>query len=381
VLALLAAVGLLFALTLPRLTFNTDPASYFPVRDPVMLDMSAIYRRAGGYEQVSVSFDAPKGSVGWFLNADRLAEVEMVEAKLREIPDISWSLSLPDLLRAINRAATGVDALPSNRAVVSTFARLLGAASSPSTGGSLLANLANRDFTRVTVSFRVYNADTAHYMDEARLRSLFVSMQKVLHENPVSSTPALWSDMQRNLSFAESLRRTLFVSMGISVLSILVLTIFVFRSLPYGIYPLVPLAAGLLLNFSMMAITGIPLDMTTIMVSNIAIGVGVDGAIYLAIQYRRQLAGRPGDPALALEETLAIVGQPVLLSGLSIAVGLLIFLTASFRPVVYFGMLVLFTLLATMGGTLLTLPTLLGLDTRVRRARAARRASASRGRA
>ncbi len=372
VLGLLAGVGVLFAATLPKLTFNTDPASYFPARDPVLRDMAAIYRKAGGYEQASVSFDAPKGSTGFFLNADALAEVEKVEGKLRQIPDISWSLSLPDLLRAVNRAATGEDGIPSNRAVISTFARLLAASGSASTGGSLLANLANRDFTRVTVSFRVYNADTAHYMDEARLRTLFAGMQKVLDENPVSSTPVLWSEMQRNLSFAESLRRSLLVSMAISVLSILALTVFVFRSLLYGLYPLVPPATGLLLNFAMMAITGIPLDMTTIMVSNIAIGVGVDGAIYLAIQYRRQLALKPEDPARALEDTLAIVGQPVLLSALSIIVGLLIFLTASFRPVVYFGMLVMFTLIATAGGTLLTLPTLLGLDTRARRARAAR---------
>jgi predicted RND superfamily exporter protein len=135
--------------------------------------------------------------------------------------------------------------------------------------------------------------------------------------------------------------------------------------------------AALLLNFAMMAITGIPLDMTTIMVSNIAIGVGVDGAIYLVIQYRRQLALRPGDPALALGDTLAIVGQPVLLSSMSIIVGLLVFLTASFRPVVYFGVLVLFTLLATTGGTLVTLPALLGMDTRVRLARRRRVNAAS----
>ena len=60
------------------------------------------------------------------------------------------------------------------------------------------------------------------------------------------------------------------------------------------------------------------------------------------------------------------MGQPVLLSSLSIAFGLLVFATAAFRPIVYFGMLVLFTLLATTLGTLVTLPTLLAIDTRMR---------------
>jgi hypothetical protein len=374
VLTLLAAIGLLFALALPHISFNTDPASYFPAGDPVLRDMTAIYRKAGGYEQAAVSFDAPAGRTGYFLDAAALAEVERVESKLREIPDISYALSLPDLLRGINKAATGENALPSNRAVVSTFARLLAAAGSSSAGGSLLANLASRDFARVTVTFRVYNSDTGHYMDEARMRSLFRSMQRTLDENPVSSTPVLWSDLQRNLAFADSLRTTLLLSMAISFFSILALTVIVFRSLLFGLYPMLPLLAGLLLNYAMMAITGIPLDMTTIMVSNIAIGIGVDSAIYLVIQYRRQLARSPRDPARAVQETLVVVGQPVLLSSLSIMFGMLVFTTASFRPVVYFGMLVLFTLAATTGGTLVTLPALLGLDTRVRLALAERRA-------
>jgi hypothetical protein len=128
-----------------------------------------------------------------------------------------------------------------------------------------------------------------------------------------------------------------------------------------------------------MALTRIPLDLTTIMVSNIAIGVGVDSAIYLVIQYRRELAASPADPAEATERTLLVMGQPVLLSSFSIVAGLLVFLTAAFRPVMYFGLLVTFTLVATTFGTLVTLPSLLALDTRLRRTRAARRSARSAG--
>ena len=222
------------------------------------------------------------------------------------------------------------------------------------------------------MSFRIYNSSNGHYMDEARFRSLLVSMNKVLAENPTGATPVVWGDLLRNLSFADSLRSSLFISMAFSVVLILLLTIFVFRSPLFGLYPIVPLVTALLLNFAMMALTGIPLDMTTIMVSNIAIGVGVDSAIYTVIQYRREIARTPGEPLLALERTMKTMGQPVLLSSLSIAVGLVTFATAAFRPIVYFGMLVMFTLLATTLGILVTLPSLLAVDTRTRLSRAAR---------
>jgi uncharacterized protein len=366
VLSVLGAAVLLFGATVPLLVFNTDPASYFPGNDPVLRDMSAIYAKAGGYEQVSVSFDAPQARSGFFLNAEVLARVQSAEEALRAIPDISFAVSLPDLLQDINRAVTGEDAIPANRAVVMMFSRLLSAAGGSSPSGAILGNMTNRDFSRLTLSFRIFNSDTGHYMDESRFRALLASMKGALDAHPVGATPVIWGDLLRNLSFADSLRRSLLLSMAISVISILVLTVLVFRSPLFGLYPLVPLVGGLLLNFSMMALTRIPLDMTTIMVSNIAIGVGVDSAIYVVIQYRRQIASLPGDPQEALAQTLAVTGQPVLLSSLSIVIGLLVFATAAFRPIVYFGMLVLFTLLATTLGTLVTLPTLLALDTRVR---------------
>jgi predicted RND superfamily exporter protein len=257
--------------------------------------------------------------------------------------------------------------------VILTVSRLLAAAGRSATGGSLLANLANADFTRVTLNFRIYNSDTKKSVDEQRSREVLASVQAVLQRTPIDATPVIWGNLVPQLSFADSLRRSLFISMVISVASILLLTVLVFRSFLQGLYPLVPLGTGLLLNFAMMALTRIPLDMTTIMVSNIAIGVGVDSAIYLVIQYRRELAVSPADPAAATERTLLVMGQPVLLSSLSIVAGLLVFLTAAFRPVMYFGLLVTFALVATTFGTLVTLPSLLALDTRLHLALMARR--------
>ena len=378
ILAALAVAVAGFVIMWPKLNFNTDTSKYYPQHDRVLLDMYSIYGRAGGYQQISVSFDAPQGRTGYFLDPARLEEVAAVEHQVLALPDFSYGLSLPDLLRSVNEAVTGDTGLPQSGAVIRTVSRLIGAAGQ-SAGGSMLANLVNRDFTRVTLNFRVYDSTTRKDLDERRMRAVLASLERVIDGTHIEATPVIWGNFLPILSFADSLRRSLFISMFISVALILLLTIFVFRSFLHGLYPLVPLATGLLLNFTMMALTRIPLDLTTIMVSNIAIGVGVDSAIYLVIQYRRELAASPADPAAATERTLLIMGQPVILSSFSIVAGLLVFLSAAFRPIMYFGLLVTFTLVATTFGTLVTLPSLLALDTRVRRARAARKAA--RGRA
>jgi hypothetical protein len=68
--------------------------------------------------------------------------------------------------------------------------------------------------------------------------------------------------------------------------------------------------------------------------------------------------------------TLLATGRPILLTSLSIVAGLLVLALASFRPIVYFSVLVVFTLAATCAATLVALPALLALFPRLGAVRA-----------
>ena len=80
-----------------------------------------------------------------------------------------------------------------------------------------------------------------------------------------------------------------------------------------------------------MAVTGIPLDMTTLMVASVAIGIGVDDSIHFLLQYRKQLERTEGtgDP---LRNTLHIAGRPIILTSTSIVGGILVLCLSSFKP-------------------------------------------------
>ena len=143
--------------------------------------------------------------------------------------------------------------------------------------------------------------------------------------------------------------------MLISLASVFALSALAFRSLRYGLLTLIPLAAGVMFNFILMTLTGIPLDMTTIMVSSIAVGVGVDDAIHFLLHYRRSAITHEAK-ADALRETLGVTGRPILLTTVSIVGGLSVLALASFRPIAYFGILVVFTLSTACVSTLLILP-------------------------
>ena len=229
------------------------------------------------------------------------------------------------------------------------------------------------------MTLRIGNSDTGHFMDEQRFRTFLAGLRDAVAAHPVGEArPVIWGDIMRNLTLADSLRGFLLTSMIISTAIIFLIAALTFRSAVRGLYAVVPLATGLMLNFAFMAFAGIPLDMTTIMVANVTIGVGIDSAIYLVIEYGRQRRKRPDDLPGAVAATLHVMGRPVILSTLSIVAGLAVLATAAFRPIVYFGLLVLFSLAVTAVGNLVLLPALLVLDERARAALQRRRSAKAR---
>ena len=357
-------------LTIRLLVFNTDAVTYFPQKDPIIQDMYALTGKIGGFDEIAVSYDAPDGRKGYFLDPAVLSQAGAVERAILADPDVCYAVSMPSLLSDINLALTGTGEVPNNRAVVALFSRLIGSAAA-SASGSLLGNMVNSDATRLTLSFRIYNSTTGHFMDESRFRTFLGSLKKTVAEITVGeATPVIWGEILRNLSLADSLRRFLVISMLISFALIFVVSTVTFRSPILGLYAVAPLAAGLMLNFVLMALVRIPLDMTTIMVANITIGVGIDSAIYLVIQYQREIRRHPRDFPAAIGQTLHVMGRAILLSTFSIVMALLVFTSAAFKPIVYFGLLVMFSLTATAAGTLTVLPALLNVDARIRARRA-----------
>ncbi|MCX7029539.1 MAG: MMPL family transporter [Spirochaetes bacterium] len=367
VLAFLPVAAATFAVGLGMIEFNTDPATYFPPRDPVIRDMYVLTGEIGGFDEMHVTLEAPEGTRAYFLDPGVLRAVSELEAAVRADPDVCYSLSLPSFIADARYALDGTEGLPASRSVVLLFSRLVAAAAGGPEGIPLLGNLSDAGLGRLTLTFRIYNSDTGHFMDEQRFRSFIARFERAVAEHPVGEArPVVWGELLRNLSLADSLRRFLIISMAISMGIIFCISALTFRSLLRGLFAVLPLACGLMLNFAFMGFAHIPLDMTTIMVANITIGVGIDSAIYLVIEYRRQLRLRPGDFAGAIAATLQVMGRPVILSTASIAAGLLVLATAAFRPVVYFGLLVVFSLTVTAAGNLVLLPALLAVEHRLR---------------
>lgn len=337
----------------PRVAFNTSPPSYFPADAPVIGELEAFSAQVGGLDEIVVTLEAPPDRPGYFLETESLEIVHAFDRALAADPDISHTVSLPGYISFASRIALGKEGRFDNRGLNLLVARMMG-----QLAGS--AGLTNDDFSRVSLRLRVYSAGRSRPIDESDTRRIAGEIRR---QASLMLPPELGvglDGMSLNfLELSDTLQRDFLVSTLAAFAAIVILCSIAFRSPLRGLVALVPMGLGIAATFILMVIFGIPLDMTTIMMSCVAVGVGVDDAIHFILKHRERQMIRGDDPGRIASDTLAHTGRPIILTSLSIVTGMAWFALADFRPIRYFGLLIVFTLTTACLATLLILPPLL----------------------
>jgi len=157
----------------------------------------------------------------------------------------------------------------------------------------------------------------------------------------------------------QSLFHSQIVTIGAVFLGIMLMFIVLFRSLTVAIISLLPnmLAASVVLGG--MGLAGIPLDMMTITIAAITVGVGVDHAIHYQYRFRLELARSGGDYIEAMHRSHASIGRAMYYTAVIIIVGFSILAFSNFIPSIYFGLLTALAMFAAILGSLTLLPKLI----------------------
>jgi len=114
-----------------------------------------------------------------------------------------------------------------------------------------------------------------------------------------------------------------------------------------------------------MGIFGIPLDIATVLVGSIALGIGIDYSIHITSGVNSHLNGAASIEE-AIEKTLMLSGKAVIINAMSVAMGFLVLVFAQIVPFQNFGLLVAISMLGSSIGALTLLPVILILANRVK---------------
>jgi predicted RND superfamily exporter protein len=358
---LLAVIIVGFTLSLGRVRYQTDFTSFFRRPEKAVADNLFLAEKFGTFIYVYLSVSAPGMERNYFLQPEALKRIAALEETYRGMDDVSYSASFVSYLTAMNRTMTGKAEVPERHAMISLLARYFKMLASGPDGEAMMGKFVNEDYSRLTINLRVYDSSRGSYLFEESFKELKASLEAAAAEAlPAEWQPEIWGSSLGMLYLSETLSRDLLSSALVSALLILLITSVSFRSFRYGLLALIPMGTGIMLNFIIISLFRIPLDVVTVMFSCVAIGLGVDDSIHLLIQYRRQRgsAENHGEREV-MARTLRYAGRPIFLTSVSLIAGLMILSWSAFTPVVYFGLLVSLAILTTTVGALFVLPAIL----------------------
>lgn len=145
------------------------------------------------------------------------------------------------------------------------------------------------------------------------------------------------------------------LSITVSLILVWLITSFMFKSPVIGLFNTIPLFFAMLLNFTVMGLSGISINMVTMMTSSIAIGVGVDYAIHFMYRYRRMLS-RSGNYEHAVTTSMEDSGVAIAFNSLVVAAGFAVIGLSEFVTVSNLGILISLTMITSAFGALTVMP-------------------------
>lgn len=346
-LALVAAVGA------SRLHFSDYALAWLPEGDRFREDTLLVDEKLGGIYSLEFVVDA--GSSGalhepeWLHSLDRASR--RIEALDREHVSVVQAFSVADLVQGMHRALQGGDAgenaLPDSRGLAAQEFLLLEG------GGGDLARFVDPTLRWTRLSVQVPWVDSFHYIP--LIEDAEQVLRETLPEEAGWTATGLAAVTSRTfVAVVESMTR----SYGFALAVVAPLVLLYVGHLRLGLLALVPNLLPILLTLGLMGVLGIPLDVTTLLVGGIVIGIAVDDTIHFIHHFTEEWRQR-GDPREAVQAAVETVGPALFCTTTILGAGFLVFLFGYMENTSNFGLLAAFATTTAFMADVVLAPALL----------------------
>ena len=158
----------------------------------------------------------------------------------------------------------------------------------------------------------------------------------------------------------QSLFHSQIMTIGMVFLAIMAMFLVLFRSLSLAVVTIIPNILPVAMVLGVLGWLRIPLDMMTITIASITIGISVDDAIHYVHRFKREFA-KDGDYLATMFRCHHSVGRAMFYTSVTITIGFSILVLSNFIPTIYFGLFTGFAMVVAMLANLTLLPKLLTL--------------------
>jgi len=156
----------------------------------------------------------------------------------------------------------------------------------------------------------------------------------------------------------DSIVRSQIQSILLAIILVFVCLIFMLHSFTGGLIGLVPIGFTILVILGLMGYIGVPLDIATVLVGSISIGIGIDYSIHFVSRFRKEFK-EAGTELNALDKTLETTGKAILINVITVTMGFLVLILGNLVPLQRFGILVAITMVSSGASAITLLPAII----------------------
>ena len=368
IILLISLLGFIFSIVgINRLSVENKFIDYFKPTTEIYKGLSLIDKKLGGTAPLDIIISAPENNFendyeseddfddfgleteqyGYWFNSQNLSYLEEIHDYLEARPEIGKVLSVSSAIKL-------AEIVKGNKLDDLELA-LLRKVLPEDINNQLLSSFISEDDNQVRLSARVIES-----MDGLNRKNLIEEVKNDLIKNYELTEDQFYlsgiSVIYNNL--LQSLFQSLIGSLSIVFAAIFAMFIILFRSLYMAIIAMIP---NLLSASSVLGIigwSGIPIDIMTVTVAAISIGIGVDNTIHYVHRFLKEY-DQNNNYDLAIKNSHSTIGRAMFYTSLTIVLGFMILVSSNFNPSVFFGIFTSFSMIVAILAALMLLPVLI----------------------
>lgn len=222
-----------------------------------------------------------------------------------------------------------------------------------------MANLLHKEGNEYTATvLRVY-VDLGSASDD--MTQQFEQLKQELNDNLAEYGDAqaiVTGTLLITLSILKNMTESQILSTGICFILAAIMLTLIFRNPVLGLIAMIPVSISIIWVLGSMYFIGYTLNILTITVTSITIGVGIDYSCYITERFRF-VADQTGDVTKAVTETISRTGSAILIAALCSMFGFGVLAFAPIPPQQQFGIITALTLVYAFIASILILPLIL----------------------
>ena len=330
----------IFAFAVPHIERSSSIIDYFKSNSEVKKGDNFLTKNFGGsiYFFVNISGDV--------LDLKNLLWLDSLQQKIDNLKSVSYTFSIVNLFKEMNYVMGEGEVLPNSQEKINNLWFLID-------GQKITEQVITSDLQNTCLQV-VLNTTESKIMNELlNFTNDYLEKHKTTNINVFyAGYPEIYTKLDNSIVKSQIL------SLIIAILFMFFVFITILKNFTISMYSLTPLVITILALFGIMSIFKISLNVATVLVASILLGIGIDYSIHF-LSYLQYELKQNKDFNEALYNSITISGKAIVINVISVSLGFSVLIFSQLVPIIYFGILLSITMIVSGISALVILPVIL----------------------